>query len=108
MKELNDKKAQEEALTLLKLEMKCTATGKKLGGDDGVALVKFLLTKASSISKVKIEKVPEWFLPPDDVDFDDVPQNRGPFGMVHRGILGAGTNVIVKRLSDEIMTRGQA
>lgn len=107
MKELDEKKAQEEALTLLKFEIKRTAIGKKQRGDDGVALMKLVLTKASSISKVKAEKIPEWFLPPDDVDFDDVPQNRGPFGTVHRGILGAGTSVIVKRLPNETMTRGQ-
>lgn len=95
LKELHDQRAQVEALTLLKFEV-------ERSGEDAeeVALLKSAFKKVVSVSQVEVQKIPGWFLPPDDVDFNAEPFSRGSFGTVHRGIWGVGTDVVVKCLMD--------
>ncbi|GMF38230.1 unnamed protein product [Phytophthora fragariaefolia] len=54
-------------------------------------------------SQATISELPPRFIPSYELTFDIKPFSRGSFGSVHRGVWGAGTNVVVKHLFCEDM-----
>lgn len=98
--ELENSQVQKEALTLLLFECDNRASHYS---DEEMALIHKLFQDVSSMSQLKIDAVPEWFVPPHEVRFDAIkPFARGSYGSVHQGTWN-GTAVVVKSafLEDE-------
>lgn len=99
-KELHNPQVQKEALTLLMFECDNHASQYT---DDEMALIHKLFQDVSSMSQLQIHSVPQWFVPPHEVEFNAASSfARGSYGSVHRGTWN-GTAVVVKQafLDDE-------
>jgi hypothetical protein len=96
-----------EGLFMLKFELEHKATEY---ATDEVAelhlqLMRRTLVKLLRMSNVKLPAVPDWFIPSDDVEFDeDMSFDCGSYGSVHRGTWskgapgGKGAKVVIKCL----------
>lgn len=92
-KELQDPQVQKEALTLLMFEC---ANHSSQYSDEDMKLINRIFKYVSSMSRLKVDSVPQWFVPPHEVQFDSASSfARGSYGSVHRGTW-YGTAVVIK------------
>lgn len=95
VKELQDPSAQTEALTLLLFE--CNSRQAKYTPEE-LTWIHSLFQHVASLSNLVVPLVPEWFIPPHEVEFDArIPFARGSYASVHRG-MWVRTPVVVKSL----------
>ncbi|RLN90386.1 hypothetical protein BBJ28_00016331 [Nothophytophthora sp. Chile5] len=96
-----------EGLFMLKFEVDHKASDYKTdqSAKDHVTLMRRVLNKLTRLSRVSLPKIPEWFIPRDDVDFNDQDFfDCGSYGTVHRGTWrkgatrGKGAKVVIKCL----------
>ncbi|RLN76291.1 hypothetical protein BBJ28_00024828 [Nothophytophthora sp. Chile5] len=96
-----------EGLFMLKFEVDYKASDYKTDqfAPDHLALMGRVLSKLTRLSSVSLPKIPEWFIPRDDVDFNDRDFfDCGSYGTVHRGTWrkgatrGKGAKVVIKCL----------
>jgi hypothetical protein len=69
-------------------------------GKDTVAMQKLLesVVKRESEAPRQLRSVPEWFIPPYEVEIEPIPFSSGSFGSVHHGVW-RGLHVVVKKIS---------
>ncbi|KAK1941897.1 putative serine/threonine-protein kinase/receptor [Phytophthora citrophthora] len=98
LREVPSVRAQSEAILDLKfeLEQRCDRQNKEV-----IQLMKAMLKTVVQASKSTVGKVPQWFLPSNEVDTDSEPFAVGSYGSVYRGTWGLGTAVVVKRFNVE-------
>ncbi|KAG3157322.1 hypothetical protein PI126_g8374 [Phytophthora idaei] len=89
MGELQNTRAQLEAMMLLQFE---TEQRSERHSDNAMQLMQSMLSTVVKGSKATVEKLPPWFLPSSELEFE--PE---AFASVHRGVWGSGTHVVVKR-----------
>lgn len=95
VEELQDPNAQTEALTLLLFE--CNSRQAKYTPEE-LTWIHSLFQHVASLSNLVVPLVPEWFIPPHEVEFDTrAPFARGSYASVHRG-MWVRTPVVVKCL----------
>lgn len=93
--ELQDPIAQTEALTLLLFE--CNSRQAKYTTEE-LTWIHSLFQHVASLSNLVVPLVPEWFIPPHEVEFDTrSPFARGSYASVYRG-MWVRTPVVVKSL----------
>lgn len=84
--ELKDEQSQTEALTLLLF----ATTNKEESvprSKEEIALINKIFQTVASLSRLNIDSIPDWFVPPHEVDFNVlVPFAKGAFGSVAKGI----------------------
>jgi hypothetical protein len=98
LRELQDTRAQVEAVLLLKFEMERCAERQSR---EMIRLMKKMTVTVVRASQATIKPLPAWFLPSDDVEYEPKPFACGSFGSVHRGTWGVGASVVVKCLAIE-------
>eukprot|EP00644_Phytophthora_capsici_P005523 jgi/Phyca11/558559/estExt2_Genewise1.C_PHYCAscaffold_20065 len=84
-----------EGLAWIKYELE---QKKKENQPEHRALLKQMLRKLLRTSGATMPKTPAWFIPSDDVEFEEAIVEIGTFGSVHRGTWEKGTNVVLKTL----------
>lgn len=93
MSELRDQEAQAEAMTLLMVDSDIHASKYS---EEETALINEIFQYVSSLSRLKISSVPQWFVPPHEVEFNAQSSFAvGSYGFVHRGTWN-GTAVVIK------------
>ncbi|KAL4166458.1 Armadillo repeat-containing protein 3 [Phytophthora ramorum] len=93
LKELQDTRAQLEAMMMLKYEMEQRSDQQS---KETMHLMKSMMVTVVRASKATVENLPSWYFPPDEIEFEKDPFARGSFASVHRGLWGTGTKVVVK------------
>ncbi|KAL4161238.1 Armadillo repeat-containing protein 3 [Phytophthora ramorum] len=93
LKELQDTRAQLEAMMMLKYEMEQRSDQQS---KETMHLLKSMMVTVVRASKATVENLPSWYFPPDEIEFEKDPFARGSFASVHRGLWGTGTKVVVK------------
>ncbi|KAF4028353.1 hypothetical protein GN244_ATG19975 [Phytophthora infestans] len=88
LRELQDTRAQLEAMMMLKYEMEQRSDQQT---SETMHLMKSMMATVVRASKTTVAKLPPWFFPSDDIEFEEEPFARGSFGSVHHGVWGSGT-----------------
>ncbi|RLN74928.1 hypothetical protein BBJ28_00026138, partial [Nothophytophthora sp. Chile5] len=104
LRELQDTRTQVEAVLLLKFEVEQRAARQSV---EMMHLMKTMMRTVVRASQATVKRLPPWFLPPDEVQFEPNAFARGSFGSVHRGVWGAGTKVVVKCFLVDEMALGE-
>ncbi|KAG6968539.1 hypothetical protein JG688_00005767 [Phytophthora aleatoria] len=94
MGELQNTRAQLEAMMLLQFE---TEQRSERHSDNAMQLMQSMMSTVVKGSKATVEKLPPWFLPSSELEFEPEAFAQGSFASVHRGVWGSGTHVVVKR-----------
>lgn len=81
--ELQDTRAQVEAVLMLKFEMERRAEQQS---QEMIRFMKRMTGTVVRASQTTIKPLPPWFLPSDEVEFEPKPFARRSFGSVHRGV----------------------
>ncbi|RLN32377.1 hypothetical protein BBJ28_00024492 [Nothophytophthora sp. Chile5] len=84
-----------EALTMLKFELDYHRANQP---PEMVQLMRQTFAKVVRTSNARVPRIPSWFIPRDDVEFQSEAFDMGSYGSVHRGTWGNGTKVVVKCL----------
>ncbi|KAF1328154.1 Serine/threonine protein kinase, partial [Globisporangium splendens] len=92
MSNLRDLQSQTEALTLLLFESKKIDVG---CGDAELQVINTAFGNVARLSRSQVQRVPEWFLPPHDFEFDSEAFALGAHSEVHHGTY-LGYEVVVK------------
>ncbi|RLN73387.1 hypothetical protein BBJ28_00016079 [Nothophytophthora sp. Chile5] len=105
LRDLQDTRAQTEAVLLLRFEIKQRAARQSRATMEAIKTMVRTIVRASDIT---VKKLPLWFLPPDEVKYESKPFARGSFGSVHKGVWRSDTKVVVKRflVDDMVLDEG--
>ncbi|RLN62586.1 hypothetical protein BBP00_00004675 [Phytophthora kernoviae] len=68
---------------------------------DELELLNAVFGYAASLSRAEVPHVPQWFIPPHEVDFAETPFSKGAFGSVHHGTW-LDARVVVKRMLNPV------
>ncbi|DAZ96898.1 TPA: hypothetical protein N0F65_008909 [Lagenidium giganteum] len=98
LEEIRDKKIATEVLTMLKFE---ADNRRQYHSQQHLNLLRTTFNHVVTLSQAEVRVVPTWFIPVDEVDYDQRPFSQGSFGAVHHGTWGPGTKVVIKRLLDD-------
>lgn len=97
MSNLRDPQSQSEALTLLMFESKKLDAGYN---EAELQVINMAFGNVARLSRSQVPRVPEWFLPPHEVEFESEPFAWGAYSKVYRGTL-PGLQVVVKSVQIE-------
>ncbi|KAG7386924.1 Leucine-rich repeat serine/threonine-protein kinase 2 [Phytophthora boehmeriae] len=105
MKGMDDSRKQQEALFALQFEKQ---KGDNQQDKEMERIVKTMEHTIVQASKATVGQLPAWYLPADEVKYEEEPFARGSFAFVYRGVWGHGTKVVVKCFNVEAMGLDEA
>lgn len=103
-RELQEHRCQVEAYLTLKFSVEKRADRHN---DRALAMMRSMMGTIRSVFTVQNEALPSWFVPFNEVTFEEKPFARGTYASVHHGRWGPGANVVVKCFSvdDDLIDR---